>query len=138
MAHPYWPLFDLVVRTPRIELRYPDDDLVCALAGLAARGIHDPDTMPFGIPWTDAPSPVLERGALQFYWGARVHLKPEKWDLPMAVVVAGTVVGVQAMHTEQFAVRRTFATGSWLGREHQGQGIGKEMRQGLLHPGFEG
>jgi hypothetical protein len=28
MAHPYWPLYDLVVRTPRLELRRPDIELV--------------------------------------------------------------------------------------------------------------
>ena len=36
-----WPLFDLVVRTPRLELRYPDDDLVYELAALTAEPIHE-------------------------------------------------------------------------------------------------
>ena len=40
MAHPYWPLFDLVVRTPRLVLRYVDDALAVDLATLAASGIH--------------------------------------------------------------------------------------------------
>jgi len=35
-------------------------------------------------------------------------------------------------------VLRTFETGSWLGREHQGAGIGKEMRIATLHLGFLG
>ncbi|EQD45135.1 GCN5-related N-acetyltransferase, partial [mine drainage metagenome] len=29
-----------------------------------------------------------------------------------------------------------FSTGSWLGREHQGRGFGKEMRAAILHLGF--
>src|SRR5205823_2524831 len=33
---------------------------------------------------------------------------------------------------------RTFETGSWLGRDFQGQGIGKEMRAAVLHFGFAG
>jgi len=26
MAHPYWPFFDLRIRTPRLELHVPNDD----------------------------------------------------------------------------------------------------------------
>jgi hypothetical protein len=33
---------------------------------------------------------------------------------------------------------REFESGSWLGREHQGRGLGKEMREATLHLGFEG
>ena len=35
MGHPYWPLFDLVIRTPRLELRPPTDDDVVAIVALA-------------------------------------------------------------------------------------------------------
>ena len=35
MTHPYWPLFDLVVRTPRLELRPPDDSMLVELARCA-------------------------------------------------------------------------------------------------------
>lgn len=38
MAHPHWPLFDVAVRTPRLELRYPDDELLFELAGVVAHG----------------------------------------------------------------------------------------------------
>ena len=55
MPHPYWPLFDLRVRTPRLELRYPSDDDLVALVDLARMGIHPPETMPFSTPWTDVP-----------------------------------------------------------------------------------
>jgi hypothetical protein len=67
MARPYWPLFDLEVRTSRLTLRYVDDDDNVALAALAAQGIHDPAFMPFGFAWTDEPSPQMERNALRFY-----------------------------------------------------------------------
>ena len=42
-----WPFAALRVTTPRLELRYPDDDDLVALAHLAAEGIHDPASMPF-------------------------------------------------------------------------------------------
>jgi RimJ/RimL family protein N-acetyltransferase len=140
MAHPYWPLLDLRIRTPRLELRYPDDADVMALSALAAEGIHDPAQMPFGLPWTDAPSPELERNSVQHYWRSRAEWRPTKWDAPFTVVTNddATIVGVQAVHTENFPTLRTFQTGSWLGRAHQGQGIGKEMRAAVLHFAFAG
>ncbi len=37
-----------------------------------------------------------------------------------------------------FGRLRTVETGSWLGRQHQGQGLGKEMRAAILHLAFDG
>jgi hypothetical protein len=65
MSSEHWPLFDLIVRTPRVELHYPNDDDVDALADLAARGIHDPTVMPFLFPWTDVAPPLQQRNTLQ-------------------------------------------------------------------------
>jgi RimJ/RimL family protein N-acetyltransferase len=138
MAHPYWPLFDLVVRTPTVELRYPDDDLCLQLAELAAQGIHPPDFMPFQMPWTRQESPALERSSLQHYWRNRAELTPESWMLAMATVVDGEVVGSQGMTGKQFGLMREVSTGSWLGQAHQGKGIGKEMRAAILHLAFAG
>ena len=39
---------------------------------------------------------------------------------------------------KQFPIRRVVDTGSWVGREFQGRGIGKEMRAAVLHFAFEG
>lgn len=138
MTHPYWPLFDVEVRTPRVTLRYIDDDLAVDLAALAADGIHDPATMPFLDPWTDRPSPELERSALQFWWRTRAEVRPEHWNLTFAVFVDGEVVGATGLGADDFVTLRSFETGSWLGRAHQGRGIGKEMRQATLHLGFAG
>jgi RimJ/RimL family protein N-acetyltransferase len=138
MGHPYWPLFDLRVRTPRLELRPPDDEVAVELARLAASGIHDPATMPFAVPFTDQPSPQLERSSLQYFWRTRADWTPELWALPLAVVVEGKVVGVQDILSERFALLRTVKTGSWLVRPEQGKGIGKEMRAAVLHLAFDG
>jgi RimJ/RimL family protein N-acetyltransferase len=138
MTHPIWPFHDLVVRTPRLELRYIDDTLAVELAMLAAKGVHDPGFMPFAFEWTDVPSPQLERNTLQFYWRTRAELGPAAWVLNFAVVVDGEVVGTTGFITSQFATTRVFETGSWLGRAHQGKGIGKEMRIATLQLGFDG
>jgi RimJ/RimL family protein N-acetyltransferase len=133
-----WPLFDLRVATPRVVLRYATDDDLFALADLASRGVHDPATMPFTIPWTDAEPAALRRGTLQWFWRQRAEWSVESWHLAFVVVVEGRVVGTQSIIGEQFLKLREVATGSWLGLAHQGQGIGKEMRAAVVQFAFVG
>jgi RimJ/RimL family protein N-acetyltransferase len=138
MAHPYWPLFDLSIRTPRVELRYPDDDLVFRTVDVALKGIHDPATMPFGSPWTDAKSPEFERSSLKHHWKNRAEHTPDRWHMPFVVLVDGEVAGIQGLMANNFANLRQAETGSWLGKAFQGQGVGKEMRAAVLHFLFAG
>lgn len=136
MAHPHWPLFELAAHTPRLSVRYLTDELGSELATLAAGGIHEPDTMPFLYPWTDAASPDLERNALRFYWRTRAETLPASWSLQFAVLVGDVVIGSTNLIGAGFPAARTFETGSWLGRAHQGRGFGTEMRVATLHLGF--
>ena len=138
MTHPIWPLFDLRVRTPVLELRYIDDALAVELAQLAAGGIHDPAYMPFALPWTDEPSPQLERNAIQWYWRGRAELSPESWRIELAVILDGAAIGTTGLIADHFPTLRQFESGSWLGREFQGRGLGTEMRRATLHLGFDG
>ena len=133
-----WPLFGLRVTTPRLELRYPDDELARQLAELTVTGIHDPATMPFTIPWSDAPADVLPRNSLQFLWRNRASWTPEEWHCPLVVIVDGETVGVQGLEAKHFGLTRTFESGSWIALAQQGRGIGKEMRAAILHLGFAG
>jgi len=133
-----WPIFGLRVRTDRLELRYPSDADLEDLARMAAEGVHDPEVMPFVVPWTDAPPGELERGVLQYHWGARAALKPDDWNVELVVVEAGRVVGAQGMRATGFRKDRTVVTGSWLGRDFQGRGLGREMRGALLDLAFFG
>lgn len=138
MPHPYWPLFDLRVGTPRLEIRLPTDDEQNELVALSDRGIHDPAVMPFSTPWTDRPLPDRHREALQFWWGARAHWSPHHWRYQAAAFVEGQPVGVQELAATDFGPLRSVKTGSWLGREYQGQGFGREMRSAILHLAFDG
>lgn len=133
-----WPLFGLEVATPRLLLRYVDDDLASQLARLAARGIHDPAFMPFAQPWTDVASPQLERNTLQWYWRCRAETAPGHFHLAFAVLVDDEVVGTTSIGATDFGVLRQFESGSWLGRAFQGRGLGTEMRLATLQLGFEG
>jgi RimJ/RimL family protein N-acetyltransferase len=138
MSESLWPLFDLTVRTPRLVLRPPTDDDLETLARLAAAGVHDPKVMPFRLPWTDAPSPELERNALQFHWNIRARWTVDNWHLPFAVWSDGEIVGQQDLLAHDFLRVRVVESGSWLGLAHQGKGIGKEMRIAVLHLAFIG
>jgi RimJ/RimL family protein N-acetyltransferase len=132
-----WPLFDLRIETPRVTLRYPNDDDLVLVAEAAATGIHDPEAMPFYTPWSRAEPPALQRGVIQYAWSCRGSLAPTKWSLPLVVFADGEAIGIQDVFAEGFATTRTVETGSWLARSAQGRGVGKEMRAAVLHLAFE-
>jgi RimJ/RimL family protein N-acetyltransferase len=136
-VHPIWPLFDLRVRTPRLELRAIDDERAVRLARLAVAGIHEGPS-PFRFPWNEGEPDEVMRRAMQHYWGTRASWTPEAWHMPFAVEVDGEVVGTQGIAATGFAVRRTVGSGSWLGKAHQGRGLGREMRAAVLHLAFAG
>jgi RimJ/RimL family protein N-acetyltransferase len=138
MLSDHWPLFDLRVRTPRVELRYPTDDDLALLADLTLEPVHDESFMPFSIPWTRTPSPQRERKALQFWWQSRAELTPERWRMNLLVSVDGEVVGVQDVMAVNFPIARSATTGSWLVQRRQGDGIGTAMRAAVLHLLFAG
>lgn len=133
----HWPLYGLVLRTPRLELRYLDDADASALLTLARdAGVHDPAWMPFVVPWTRGDSPAREREGLQYYWRVRASLTPQDWELLFSVRRDGELVGVQGLGARDFALAREVSTGSWLALPHQGRGTGKEMRAAVLALAF--
>ncbi|MFD2419330.1 GNAT family N-acetyltransferase [Amycolatopsis pigmentata] len=138
MLADHFPLFGLRLTTPRLELRLPSDVELAALAELAAQGVHDPEKMPFFVPWTDGPPSGVARGVIQHHWLRLGEWEPRGWELKLAVFHEGAVVGQQAIGARDFAVTREVSTGSWLGLRYHGQGIGTEMRAAVLHLAFAG
>lgn len=132
-----WPLRHLVLRSPRLELRPDDDAGLLELVERTYEGVHDPATMPFSAPWTDAPRAELGRNTVQFHWSQRSALKPAKWTVNFLIRLDGTVIGVQAVGATDFAVTRAVGSGSWLGRRYQGFGYGVEMRAAMLQFVFD-
>jgi RimJ/RimL family protein N-acetyltransferase len=133
-----WPLFDLAVRTPRLELRYPSDEDLAALATIPSEGIHEPDRQPFRLAWTEVPSPRREQESLQWWWSKRASWSVEDWWLTLAVIVDGEPVGVQDLGAKHFPTLRSVTTGSWLVQRAQGRGIGAEMRAAAVELAFRG
>lgn len=123
------PLLGLRVSAGPLELRGITDELLGPLSDIAVAGIHDNDSMPFYVPWSIAPAEVLPRQFAQYHWSQRAVFSPAGWSLDLAVFWDGELVGVQGMSTKDYLVTRTGETGSWLGRIHQGKGIGTAMRQ---------
>ena len=138
MPHPYWPLFNLRVRTPRLEVRYVDDELAVELATVAAGGVHEPSFMPFAIAWTDVAPPALQRETLKWFWHCRAGTSPASWHLPLAVIVGGepSAARASAPPPSPWCARSRPAPGSAGGS--RGRGIGTEMRAASLHLGFAG
>ena len=129
------PLAHLRLRTPRLELRLGTIAEQRELARVAARGIHDPDFMPFQLAWTDN---LTEESFLEWHAKALSDWRPYRWRLELLVFHDGQPIGVQALAAEQFGKTRRGETGSWLGREWQGQGLGTEMRAAVLTLLFDG
>jgi RimJ/RimL family protein N-acetyltransferase len=138
MGHPVWPIYDLRLRTERLELRLPNEDEMIELCRVARAGIHPEGEMPFGIPWSTKPSPRFEREFIQFHWAIRGSWGPEAWALELAVFLDDHPIGHQGLVARDFPTLRTVGTGSWLGAPYQGRGIGKEMRGAVLALAFDG
>ncbi|NUP02285.1 MAG: GNAT family N-acetyltransferase [Nonomuraea sp.] len=133
-----WPLFELSITTPRLELRHPSLADLDELGDRAAEGVHEPGVMPFLFPWSEADPAERTRRTVQYHfrgWGA---FTAEDWSVNLVVVHEGQVVGTQSVEATDFAVTREVKTGSWLGRSFHGKGIGTEMRRAALHLAFAG
>jgi RimJ/RimL family protein N-acetyltransferase len=138
MTTPLWPLFDLVIRTPRLELRAMREVDMLGLIELSDRGIHDPETMPFAEPWTDAPLPQRHWDSMRFFFRRWSEWTPENWKLSFATYADGELVGTQDLIAAHFLERRVVSSGSWIGQAYQGHGFGKEQRVAVLTLAFDG
>jgi RimJ/RimL family protein N-acetyltransferase len=131
-----WPLRDLRITTPELELRFPSDDDLMTLTAYAREEAYDP-SVPFLAVEDDTPA-RRGRRFLQRAWIEWGEWKPEQWILNLAAVVDGETVGHQLAWAKQYGVLREVETGSWVARAHQGRGIGTRMRAAMLGFVFDG
>jgi RimJ/RimL family protein N-acetyltransferase len=134
----HYPAYGVRLRTPRLELRLPDLDLLAELADVANGGVHDPADMPFVVPWTDLAPAERGRTVITHHLRVLAAATSEAWAMPFAVLADGRAIGIQEVSATDFGVVREVATGSWLGRAYQRRGIGTEMRAAVLALAFEG
>ncbi|MBV0894884.1 GNAT family N-acetyltransferase [Microbacterium sp. NC79] len=126
-----FPPLGLRIEAGPLVLRPVSDDVIPQLAELALSGIHDSNSMPFAYPWTDAAREVLPTEFAQYHWSNRARWSQAAWSLDFAVEHEGELVGTQGIATRDYVSTRTGETGSWLALQHQGRGIGTQMRQAL-------
>ena len=72
-----WPLFDLKLTTPRLELRPILDEDIAPAVEAARSGIHDAGRNPFSTPWTELPADELGPNMARWYWRCRAEFTPE-------------------------------------------------------------
>jgi RimJ/RimL family protein N-acetyltransferase len=137
-----WPVRKIVVRHGALTLSVPSETDLAALARTAARGVYDPQNrfLPRSpvTGWSDLPSPDAERAFLQYAWEQLATWSPDRWNLLFMASVDGAPIGVQEIGAKQFAITKTVSTGSWIGREYQGRGYGRAMREAVLAFAFDG
>jgi RimJ/RimL family protein N-acetyltransferase len=133
------PLYGLRLRTPRLELRLGSHEELVELGRLAERGVHPPEEMPFAIAWSDRiGEPGFVAEFVAWHEGHLESWSPEEWTLNLLVWASDELVGTQGVLAERFAEQPVVNTGSWLGLEHQGRGIGTEMRAAVVELAFRG
>ncbi|MEZ3160730.1 GNAT family protein [Microbacterium sp. BWT-B31] len=132
-----WPAAGVRIRAGGVEMRWIDDELAVDLALLAGNGVHEEGSMPFNSPWTRGSAREVGRSVLSFQWAARPHVSAKRLVLEFGVLIDGEPVGIQGASADDWSVLREVETGSWLGRAHQGRGIGSRMRALMLHFCFE-
>jgi RimJ/RimL family protein N-acetyltransferase len=122
-----WPLHDLVLTTPDLVLRGMTEADAVALA----------EDVPADVTW-DPSVPDVGHRVEQAYWRHMGQWRHDNWVLPFTVLRDGVPVGVQALESKDFAVRRVVDSYSWLLTSARGQGVGKQMRTAVLELAFRG
>jgi RimJ/RimL family protein N-acetyltransferase len=132
-----WPLYDLHLTTPRLELRPVQDQDLPAAVEAALAGIHPPGKSPFSTPWTEAPRDEIGANMARWHWKCRSEFTPEAWSLLFGIWHEGRFVGCQDVGARNFAALKTVTTGSWLTQSVQGRGLGAEMRAAVVLWAFD-
>ena len=137
-----YPLLDVRVSTPTLELRGATDELLDQLADVVRAGKTHADPAPYDDPISFyEPDPDLRVAKwLRAIWRGRGKVEADAWRLYLVVVVVvdGQPVGMQNLYGVSFSTFGTVTTFSWLSADHRGRGLGHEMRAAILHLAFDG
>lgn len=132
-----FPPFALRVEAGPLTLRVLRDEDFAEYAALLRRPIFEDEGADHVFPWYAVEPDVRVANAVQFQWRHRAAASPVSWNLPLGVFAEGELVGTQDLGAEDFALRRTVTSGSWLTRDVHGRGWGRLMRQAMLVLAFD-
>ncbi|MBM7785611.1 GNAT family N-acetyltransferase [Tenggerimyces flavus] len=135
-----YPLLEVRVSTPKLELRASTDELLDQLAEVVRAGKTHAEPAPYDDPMSFYETDPDLRVAkwLRAVWRRRGTVEPGAWRLNFAVMVDGQPVGEQSITGVDFATLGTVTTFSWLSVDLRGRGLGREMRAAILHLAFDG
>ncbi|MDP9240018.1 MAG: GNAT family N-acetyltransferase [Actinomycetota bacterium] len=134
MTHRYWPMFDVRLSTPDLELRPTTEADQMSLAELLPDDVElDPAATRYAVD-----DERTSRGIVIFqsYWNAYGTWSVDHWRLNFAVFGAGELIGLQELEGTDFPVLRTVDTSSFLVLAARGRGLGKQMRGAVLALAF--
>ncbi len=138
-ASPAYPPLNVQVHTPRLSLLGATDTLLDHLLPTVRKGVAKAAPWPFDDPMSlYKDGPEREWAWLRGVWAGRGQVSDRFWRLYFVVVVAGEPLGMQDLIGVNFSAFGTVSTFSWLSPDARGRGLGKEMRQAVLHLAFEG
>jgi RimJ/RimL family protein N-acetyltransferase len=135
-----YPLLDVRVSTPTLELRGATDELLDELADVVRAGKTHAEPPPYDDPMSFYETDPDLRVAkwLRAIWRRRGIVEPDAWRLYFVVMVDGRPVGEQTLTGVNFSTLGTVTTFSWLSSDLRGRGLGREMREAVLHLAFDG
>ncbi|WP_022873088.1 GNAT family N-acetyltransferase [Nesterenkonia alba] len=138
-----WPPFGLRIESPRLILRQIRETDFPQYLAAASSGIRNTDRSPFISPWDENSPEEMARNSLVWVWSRRGSIGPDIWYLMLGLFekhddgTEGPLIGVQDVNAENWRVLRTVQSGSWMRRDRQGQGLGKEARAAMLMWAFD-
>ncbi len=135
-----YPLLDVRVSTPTLELHGATDELLDQLADVVRAGKTHADPAPYDDPMSFYETDPDLRVAkwLRAIWRRRGTVERDAWRLYFVVIVDGRPVGEQTLTGVNFSTLGTVTTFSWLSSDQRGRGLGREMREAVLHLAFDG
>jgi RimJ/RimL family protein N-acetyltransferase len=135
-----YPLLDVRVSTPTLELHSATDALLDELAEVVRAGKTHAEPAPYDDPISFYETDPDLRVAkwLRAIWRRRGTVEPDFWRLYLVVMVDGRPVGEQTLTGVNFAALGTCTTFSWLSTDERGRGLGREMRAAILQLAFDG
>jgi len=134
MSNRYWPMFDIHLSTPELELRHLTEADLASLSNVIP---DDAEQNPSSTTYARLDA-RQNRGAVvhQDYWRARGSWRPESWALSFGVFRDGDLLGYQGLEGDDFVKLRTVDSSSFLAAPVRGCGWGKQMRAAVLALAF--
>ncbi|MFC1435467.1 GNAT family N-acetyltransferase [Streptacidiphilus sp. N1-3] len=134
-----YPPLNVQVHTPRLSLLGATDELLTRLLPTVRKGVATEPPWPFDDPMSlYQEGPEREWAWLRAVWSGRGRVTAGFWRLYFVVVVDDEPVGMQDLIGTDFAAFGTVDSFSWLSPGLRGRGLGREMRQAVLHLAFDG